>query len=67
MSTIEWPKTFHLPGHVTLLMCQHAQDGVEDLVEIFADILGQKSQYKKAMLLKQGVLAPVTAIGVVVG
>ncbi len=40
-------------------MRQHAQDGVEDLV----DILGEEPQHEIAMLLEQRVFAPVPAMG----
>ena len=40
-----------------------ADDGVERGVEVFAEILGEEAKHEAAVLLEQGVLAPVAAIG----
>lgn len=46
---------------------QRAQDGVEDRVQVPADIFRQKPQHKIAVLLQQSVLAPVAAVDFGVG
>ncbi len=39
------------------------QDGIKDVVELFADILGQKPQHQVSVLLQQRVLSAVAPIG----
>ena len=46
---------------------KRGQDGVKNMVEMFAGVFRQESQYKVAVLLEQDVLAPVPPIGVGVG
>ena len=44
-------------------MCQSAENSVEHIVEMFADVLSEESQHDVAIFLKQHVLAPVATIG----
>ena len=41
---------------------KHLQDGVENGVQFFADVLSQKAQHEVAVFLQQLVLPPVAAI-----
>jgi len=48
-------------------VCQRSQDGVEDVVEIRANICCQKAQNEIVVLLKQHVLATVATVRIGVG
>ena len=44
-------------------MCKNSKYGVENIIQMLADIFSQKTQHKEAVLLQQMVLTPVTAVG----
>jgi len=46
---------------------QRPQDGVENIIEMYAHIFGQKPQHVIAVLLQQQILAPVAAVGIGIG
>lgn len=52
-------RTRHQPAWTT----QHAQDGVEDGVQIPADVFGQEAEDEVAVLLQHPVLSTVPSIG----
>jgi len=47
-----------------LLMSQGSKNGIQNLVQVLADILCQESQNKVPVLLKRTILSAVTAIGI---
>jgi len=49
-----------LPGVLT--MDESPQDGVQNLIEMFAHIFRQESQHEKSVLLQQGVFPPVPPV-----
>ena len=48
-------------------MRQGAQNGVQNLIQMFADILREKTQDEIPVLLEESVLAAIAAVGVCVG
>ena len=44
-----------------------AENTIQHVVQLLADIFCQKTQHKIAALLKQGILAAITAVGIRVG
>ena len=49
--------------HLPRAMRHGTEDGIEDVVEMLADILCQEPQDEVPVLLQQRVFAPVTAVG----
>ena len=51
----------------SFLTHQRAKDGIQHIVESLARILGEESQHKVTVFLKQGVFTPITPVGVGIG
>jgi len=48
-------------------MRQHAENRIQHIIQLDADILNRKPQHEVAVFLQQSVLASITAVGVFVG
>lgn len=48
-------------------MVERAVDSIENLIEVKGDVLGQEAQDEISVLLKQGVLSTIAAIGFGIG
>ena len=45
-----------------VLVSQRALDGVQDIIQVLAEVFGQEAEHEISMFLERGVLAPVATV-----
>jgi hypothetical protein len=48
-------------------MCQSNENGIQDLIEVFARVLGKESEDEISVSLQLGIFSPITAVGFFIG